>query len=145
MSDKTLAYIQPKFKDCQYDSDKSPGTLRQWIGLIGNLVRNIKHGTPIENFLDNYLGRDPLAPAVQPGFLEDSAISLAIYEGTEVRIKGTSTKIAQGIEVDDSQDGLPQDSGNSSLPPLGRGQEKPFLDTQEGDEEISDSNRLLIT
>ena len=142
MSDKSLAYIQPKFKDCQYDSDKSPGTLRQWIGLIGNLVRNIKNGTPIENFLDHYLGRDPCAPAVQPGFLEDSALSLAIMGEPEPSTIGTAPKIVPGIPVDD---GLPEDEAKSpesfgnktTVPPPGKGQEQPFQDIGEGDEGVT--------
>ena len=44
--------LQPKFKDCTFDSDKKPEYLRTWLRLLAGIVRNIPNGKPIENFLD---------------------------------------------------------------------------------------------
>ena len=43
--------LQPKFKDCTFDSDKKPEYLRTWLRLLAGIVRNIPNGKPIENFL----------------------------------------------------------------------------------------------
>ena len=38
--------LQPKFKDCTFDSDKKPEYLRTWLRLLSGIVRNIPNGKP---------------------------------------------------------------------------------------------------
>ena len=52
------AKIQPKFKDCHFDSEKNKTGLLTWMMLISNLVRNMSGGMGIEHFLDWYLKRN---------------------------------------------------------------------------------------
>ena len=47
--------LQPKFKDCSFDSDKNPGYFLVWIKLISGIVRNLPGGAELEAFLDCYL------------------------------------------------------------------------------------------
>ena len=68
--------IQPKFKDCQFDSAKNPAGLLTWMMLISNLVRNISGGMGIEHFLDWYLKRNVKSQAIKPAFLDNEALRL---------------------------------------------------------------------
>ena len=49
--------LQPKFKDCMFDSDKKPEYLSTWLRLRSGIVHNIPHSKQIENFLDSLCGR----------------------------------------------------------------------------------------
>ena len=42
--------LQPKFKDCTFDSDKKPEYLRTWLRLLSGIVRNIPNSKQIENY-----------------------------------------------------------------------------------------------
>ena len=74
----TLSYqkLQPKFKDCTLDSDKKPEYLRTWIRLLTGIVRNIAGGKPLENFIDNVLGRREHEASTRPAFLNDPVFQL---------------------------------------------------------------------
>ena len=64
--------LQPKFKDCTFDSDKKPEYLRTWLRLLSGIVRNIPHGKQIENFLDSYLQRRLNEATTRPSFLQEA-------------------------------------------------------------------------
>ena len=68
--------LQPKFKDCTFDSDKKPEYLRTWLRLLAGIVRNIPHGKQIENFLDYYLQRQLHEAATRPAFLSEVGLQL---------------------------------------------------------------------
>ena len=68
--------LQPKFKDCTFDSDKKPEYLRTWLRLLAGIVRNIPNGKPIENFLDHYLQRHTNETATRPAFLNEIGLQL---------------------------------------------------------------------
>jgi hypothetical protein len=68
--------IQPKFKDCVFDSSKEPAAFRVWLRLISGLVMSIAHGVWLETFLDNFLGRNPFQSSTRPAFLNDPALAL---------------------------------------------------------------------
>ena len=36
--------LQPKFKDCTFNSDKKPEYLRTWLRLLAGIVRNTPNG-----------------------------------------------------------------------------------------------------
>ena len=44
--------LQPKFKECAFDSDKNPKAFLSWTQLLAGLVRNIPGGEALEDFLD---------------------------------------------------------------------------------------------
>ena len=71
------SYIQPKFKDCVFDSSKEPEAFRVWLRLISGLVMSIANGVWLETFLDNFLGRNPFQSSTRPAFLNDPALALA--------------------------------------------------------------------
>ena len=64
--------LQPKFKDCTFDSDKKPEYLRTWLRLLSGIVRNIPHGKQIEHFLDCYLQHRLNEATTRPSFLQYS-------------------------------------------------------------------------
>ena len=68
--------IQPKFKDCVFDSSQEPAAFRVWLRLISGLVMSIAHGVWLETFLDNFLGRNPFQSSTRPAFLNDPALAL---------------------------------------------------------------------
>jgi hypothetical protein len=68
--------VQPKFKDCVFDSSKEPAAFRVWLRLISGLVMSIAHGVWLETFLDNFLGRNPFQSSTRPAFLNDPALAL---------------------------------------------------------------------
>ena len=71
--------LQPKFKDCTFDSDKKPEYLRTWLRLLSGIVRNTPHGKQLET---------PPATAT-------TAISLVTTKQNATRRPGTSsTKVA---------------------------------------------------
>ena len=72
--------LQPKFKDCTFDSDKKPEYLRTWLRLLAGIVRNIPNGKPIENFLDRYLRRHTNETATRPAFLSEVGLQLTSPE-----------------------------------------------------------------
>ena len=72
--------LQPKFKDCTFDSDKKPEYLRTWLRLLAGIVRNIPNGKPIENFLDHYLQRHTNETATRPAFLSEMGLQLTSSE-----------------------------------------------------------------
>ena len=63
--------MQPKFKDCLFECDKTPEYFLTWIRLISGIIRNIQGGEPLENFLDNYLQREKNTASTRPEFLND--------------------------------------------------------------------------
>ena len=69
--------LQPKFKDCTFDSDKKPEYLRTWLRLLSGIVRNIPHGKQIENFLDSYLQRRLNEATTRPSFLQEAGLQLS--------------------------------------------------------------------
>ena len=73
--------LQPKFKDCTFDSDKKPEYLRTWLRLLAGIVRNIPHGKQIENFLDFYLQRQLNEAATRPAFLSEEGLQLTAPSG----------------------------------------------------------------
>ena len=77
-ADYTVNYqkLQPKFKDCTFDSDKKPEYLRTWLRLLSGIVRNIPHGKQIENFLDCYLQRRLNEATTRPSFLQEAGLQL---------------------------------------------------------------------
>ena len=68
--------LQPKFKDCTFDSDKKPEYLRTWLRLLSGIVRNIPNGKQIENFLDSYLQRRLNEATTRPSFLQEAGLQL---------------------------------------------------------------------
>ena len=68
--------LQPKFKDCSFDSAKKPEYLLTWIRLLTGIIRNIPRGDPLENFLDNFLGRKTAGRTTRPSFLEEAGMSI---------------------------------------------------------------------
>ena len=68
--------LQPKFKDCTFDSDKKPEYLRTWLRLLSGIVRNAPHGKDIENFLDHYLQRQLHEATTRPAFLSEPGLQL---------------------------------------------------------------------
>lgn len=67
--------LQPKFKECAFDSDKNPKAFLSWTQLLAGLVRNIPGGEALEDFLDEYLDRKKIK-ATMPAFLQDDRLSL---------------------------------------------------------------------
>ena len=67
--------LQPKLKDCAFDSDKKPEYLRTWLCLLSGIVRNIPHGKQLENFLDSYLQRRLNEATTRPSFLQEAGLS----------------------------------------------------------------------
>ncbi len=76
--------LQPKFKDCTFDSDKKPEYLRTWLRLLSGIVRNIPHGKQIENFLDFYLQRQLNEAATRPAFLSEVGLQLTAPSGSPI-------------------------------------------------------------
>ena len=70
------AKLQPKFKECAFDSNKKPEYLRTWIRLLTGIVRNIPHGKPLENFLDISLSRRLHEASTRPAFLSEDIFQL---------------------------------------------------------------------
>ena len=68
--------IQPKFKDCSFDSKTALESFRTWIVLIAGIVRALPFGPVLENFLDFYLKREYLQSHTRPAFLDDPVLSL---------------------------------------------------------------------
>ena len=56
--------------------DKQPQNLGMWISLIGNLVRSLEHGRPLELFLDHYLKRETDEASMKPAFLDGPAAAV---------------------------------------------------------------------
>ena len=71
-----VSKFQPKFKDCTFESDKKPESFRTWTRLLSGIVRNIKGGREIEQFLDNYLQRNVSECTTRPAFLSNPALRL---------------------------------------------------------------------
>ena len=70
------SYIQPKLKDCVFDSSKEPAASRVWLRLVSGLVMSIVNGVWLETFLDNVLGMNPFQSSTRPAFLNDPALAL---------------------------------------------------------------------
>ena len=68
--------MQPKFKECVFDSDKDPKYFRLWVRLLSGIIRNIPGGAALENFLDHYLKRDLHTSSTRPSFLDDDELAL---------------------------------------------------------------------
>ena len=66
--------IQPKFKDCSFDSDKNVSNFIQWTRLLSGIIRNVPGGLQLEAFLDHFLGRR-VSQATRPSFLNDPRLS----------------------------------------------------------------------
>ena len=93
-----MSSITPKFKDCLYESDKHPANLRSWITLIGNLVRNLPNGDPIEKFLDNFLERQPSSNATKPAFLSEPRLQIHRPEDTDEASTANATETGEDGE-----------------------------------------------
>ena len=80
LTHSTLSYsklpVQPKFKECLFDSDKKPAYLRTWLRLLSGIVRNIPHGKPLELYLDNVLDRRLHEKSTRPAFLTEDIFRL---------------------------------------------------------------------
>ena len=63
--------MQPKFRDCAFDSTKDPTNFRTWLRLISGIVRTIQGGALLEKFLDTYLLREKHVSVTRPAFLND--------------------------------------------------------------------------
>ena len=74
--EKTYSSLQPKFKDCQYDSSTGTEGVFTWIALLTGITRNLSHGLGLENFLDYYLERELQSEKTRPKFLDDQALCL---------------------------------------------------------------------
>ena len=61
--------LQPKFKDCTFNSDKKPEYLRTWLRLLFGIIRNIPIGEQIQDFLDSYLQHRVNEAPTCPSFL----------------------------------------------------------------------------
>ena len=68
--------MQPKFKECTFDGDKDPKYFLVWVRLMSGIVKNIPHGSALENFLDMFLGREKFVHTTRPSFLEHELIDL---------------------------------------------------------------------
>ena len=72
--------IQPKFKDCTYDQAKNPAGLMIWLTLVSGVVPThgnaVSGGAPLENFLDNNLGRRKGYISTKSSFLDDQNLQL---------------------------------------------------------------------
>ena len=68
--------MQPKFKECTFDGDKDPKYFLVWVRLMSGIVKNIPHGSALENFLDMFLGREKFVQTTRPSFLEHELIDL---------------------------------------------------------------------
>ena len=79
--------LQPKFKDCTFDSDKKPEYLRTWLRLLSGIVRNIPHGTQLENFLDSYLQRRLNEATTRPSFLQAAGLQLPFSKRSSLSFK----------------------------------------------------------
>ena len=96
--------IQPKFKDCHYDSAKNSGGLLTWMMLISNIVRNMSGGMGIEHFLDWYLKRNMKSSAVKPAFLDNEALQLPEDENF-FNVFATDPEYGELIAGDDAVSG----------------------------------------
>ena len=90
--------LQPKFKDCTFDSDKKPEYLRTWLRLLSGIVRNIPHGKQIENFLDCYLQRRLNEATTRPSFLQEAGLQLTAPSAA-------ASSHAEDIDGQDSEGG----------------------------------------
>ena len=80
MTSNSYKSMQPKFKDCAFDSDKDPKYFRVWTRLLSGIIRNVPGGKPLEQFLDSYLKRDAHTSSTRPAFfLDDAALDLGEY------------------------------------------------------------------
>ena len=89
--------LQPKFKDCTFDSDKKPEYLRTWLRLLAGIVRNIPHGKQIENFLDFYLQRQLNEAAARPAFLSEVGLQPTAPSG----LVGADPGDEEEVSIDD--------------------------------------------
>jgi len=75
--------LQPKFKDCSFDSKKNPEYLRTWLRLLSGIVRNIAGGKQLEDFLDYKLGRRHKQSNTRPAFLNDPDLQVEAPNGDD--------------------------------------------------------------
>ena len=54
-----------------WDSDRSPASYNDWARNVSALVSVLKHGPPLEAFLDKTLDRKRIKNATTPSFLMD--------------------------------------------------------------------------
>ena len=62
--------LQPKFKDCTFDSDKKPEYLRTWLRLLSGIVRNIPNSHHIAHFLYSRPQHHLNEATTRPSFLQ---------------------------------------------------------------------------
>ena len=75
--------LQPKFKDCSFDSKKNPEYLRTWLRLLSGIVRNIAGGKQLEDFPDYKLGRRHKQSNTRPAFLNDPDLQVEAPNGED--------------------------------------------------------------
>ena len=97
--------IQPKFKDCTYDQDKNSAGHMVWLTLVSGVVstngNDMSGGAPLENFLDNHLGRRKGFISTKLSFLDDPDLQLPndasdAYVGSPDRSNGTGPSMCRG-------------------------------------------------
>ena len=112
--------MQPKFKDCVFESDKDPKYFRVWVRLLSGIVRNIPGGAAIENFLDNYLSREKYLAMTRPAFLDDPLLTFGASGGesstTESNL-GTEAGALPEIPPTENVQTPDQDPRQYSAPP----------------------------
>ena len=94
--------IQPRFKDCSYDDNKSQ-TFRSWLRQIGGIVNNVNHGIFLERWLDIYLGRETERVHTRPGFLSDPDLMIQPAAQAERYFSSPERDPEQSFEVETAE------------------------------------------
>jgi len=95
----STSQMQPKFKDCKADFDKSPSTFRTWLRLISGIVRNLVGGDQLEGFLDSHLKRERYIANTRPSFLDHPDLDF----GPEPTLLGSPSAQASSAEEGDDE------------------------------------------
>ena len=111
--------LQPKFKECKFDSSRKEADLLKWISLIGNIIYNIGRGCELEWFLDSFLERTTTT-TTQPAFLQHPALDLS-----GAKSKGEGASLTSG----------PLGPPNSTLETIDEDGGEVFGDALSGEEE----------
>ena len=93
--------LQPKFKDCSLDASATPEDARAWIRLLSSIVRNIRGGSEIEEFLDVFLGREVLHKT-RPAFLDRPELQLGPDDQLEAGVASSKSKGGDTLNSEDT-------------------------------------------
>ena len=106
-----------KVTACRWDSDKNPGGFTQWMNQFSSMVRILKHGAPLEEWLDAKLNRRHFNNNVTPSFL----LSDPDFQMEEAQIEGPSnnTQDPNDPSQNTPQSGLRYPPGSEPEGPLG--------------------------